>query len=153
MTNPEDLNHLSADKPLSNPDHDQLGYSPFAENLSKSIYKMAPLEGFVIAIYGQWGSGKSTVLNFLEYYLKQMPENELPVVMRFNPWWFSGHEDLTMRFFDQLQAALSNDEWKKNLSDSIATFADIVSKIPEPATKITASLIKWRLHHKQNPIF
>ena len=86
----EDL--LSADKAIEDPRYDRLEYSPFAKNLAESILKMAPIEGFVIAIYGPWGSGKTSFLNFMQYYLNRMPER--PVIVVFNPWWFSGTENI-----------------------------------------------------------
>jgi len=142
MANRDQIGYLSPDKPLEDPEQDRLGYSNFAMHLSESICKMAPLEGFVISVYGPWGSGKSTLLNFLEYYLKQMPESEQPIIMHFNPWWFSGHEDLTIRFFDQLQAELSKKKWIKDpdkLKKLISGFAGIVSKSPIP----DPFYIKW----------
>ena len=83
---------LSSDRPLGDPGEDRLGYAPFAERLAESLYRLAPREGFVMALYGPWGSGKSTVLGFVEYYLDKMPFDDRPVIVHFNPWWFSGHE-------------------------------------------------------------
>jgi predicted KAP-like P-loop ATPase len=92
--------------PLIDPNDDRLGYAPFAKNLANSICQMSPPDGFVMAVYGPWGSGKSTLLNFIVHYLEQKPESEQPIIVPFNPWWFSGQEDLTKRFFGQLQAVL-----------------------------------------------
>jgi predicted KAP-like P-loop ATPase len=132
MTKPEDKS-LSADRALVDPDKDQLGYSSFAEHVSKIISNMEPYDGFVIAIYGPWGSGKTTLLNFVNHYLSHANENEQLVVVSFNPWWFSGHEDLTIRFFYQLQAILSKGKFSMNdLTKQMADFADIVSDIPIP---------------------
>jgi len=77
---------LSSDSSLNDPKEDRLGYYPFAKNVAESICKMAPNDGFVIAIYGQWGSGKSTLLNFITYRIKQLPEDSQPIFVRFNPW-------------------------------------------------------------------
>jgi predicted KAP-like P-loop ATPase len=44
-------------------------------------------DGIVVALYGQWGLGKTTALNFIEHYLTQHGEAgavEL-VILRFNP--------------------------------------------------------------------
>jgi predicted KAP-like P-loop ATPase len=51
----EILNVLSADNPLTDPNHDALGYAPFARHLADSIGKMSPPDGFVMAVYGAWG--------------------------------------------------------------------------------------------------
>jgi predicted KAP-like P-loop ATPase len=90
---------LSADKPLTDPQEDQLGYALFARHLAFSLSKMVPAEGFVVAIYGPWGSGKTTLLNFLFHYFNQAPKDEQPIIVPFNPWWFSGHEKLAKHFF------------------------------------------------------
>lgn len=124
----ENFNVLSADNPLTDPKDDRLGYAQFAKNLAESICKMAHSQGFVMAVYGSWGSGKSTLLNFLVYYLEQKPESEQPIVVPFNPWWFSGQEDLTRHFFDQLLARLNEKlPLAKELTELIANFANTVS--------------------------
>jgi len=69
---------------------------------------MAPVEGFVIAIHGAWGTGKSTMLNFVKHYLLEQPQTERPTIIEFNPWWFSGKETLLRAFFDRFQAELMN---------------------------------------------
>lgn len=126
-----DFNILSSDASIKDPKEDRLGYYPFAKQVGESICKMAPREGFVIAIYGQWGSGKSTVLNFIIHHIEQMPEEFQPIIVRFNPWWFSGQEDLTKRFFSQLQAVLGKEGFSKdNATKLIADFSDLVSEVP-----------------------
>ena len=87
--------YFSADAPLTDPEKDQLEYAPFAKMLAKSIASMPSGDGLVMAINGPWGCGKSTVLNFVEHYLNQEPFKDKVNLIRFNPWWFSGHEDLT----------------------------------------------------------
>ena len=62
---------LSADRPLEDPSDDRLGYSGFARNLAEGLVGMAPRGRFVIALYGGWGTGKTTVLNFMRYYIEQ----------------------------------------------------------------------------------
>jgi predicted KAP-like P-loop ATPase len=122
---------LSADKPLIDPQEDQLGYALFARHLAFSLTKMVPAEGFVVAIYGPWGSGKTTLLNFLFHFFKEAPVDEQPIIVPFNPWWFSGHEKLAKHFFDQLQASLATSEGDlAALQGKIAEFADMVSELP-----------------------
>lgn len=133
MTLPQTLNLLSPDKAETDPDNDGLGYAPFAKNLANSIVRMTPVDGLVMAIYGQWGAGKTTLLNFVVHYLEQIHEDERPIIVHFNPWWFSGHEDLTRKFFDQLQAKLSGrHSFGKKLRNHIAGFADVISETPIP---------------------
>ena len=81
---------ISADRPSSNPQDDLFGHAPFAESLANSICRYPGNDGLVLALYGPWGSGKSTVLNYVRHFLEQRPEAEQPVIVTFNPWWFSG---------------------------------------------------------------
>lgn len=98
---------LLPDQPCTDPNDDLFGYAPFAENLAKSICCYQGKDGLVLAIYGPWGSGKSTMLNFVEHFLRPRHENSKVIVIHFNPWWFSGQDKLARAFFGQLQAILS----------------------------------------------
>jgi predicted KAP-like P-loop ATPase len=128
-----EIDDISADSSLLDPEKDLLGHANFAKYLADSICKMTYPEGFVIAVYGSWNSGKSTLLNFVVHYLQQKPEEEKPIIVPFNPWLFSGHENITRRFFEQLQNVLSKESSvPKGLKERLADFAAIVSDIPLP---------------------
>lgn len=103
--------HNYSDAPLENPEDDKLNFAPYAQTLAKAIANVPLDKGAVMAIYGEWGSGKSTLINFIQKYLKLIekanPEQEL-VIIEFNPWLFSGQENLVAHFFDELQSNLSN---------------------------------------------
>lgn len=116
---------LSADRPSSNPQDDLFGHAPFAESLANSICRYPGNDGLVLALYGPWGSGKSTVLSYVRHFLEQRPEAEQPVIVIFNPWWFSGQENLARAFLGQMQAVLpaKNAKFKK-LGDLLGDFAE-----------------------------
>ena len=135
---------LSVDNSLIDPQTDRLGYAPFAKYLADSICKMTITQGFVIAVYGSWNSGKSTLMNFIVHYLQQQPENERPIIVPFNPWLFSGSEDITKRFFEQIQNVLSKiSSVSKTLRERIGDFAKAVGETSLPyaeAGKAVATL-------------
>ncbi|TEE99831.1 KAP family P-loop NTPase fold protein [Pseudomonas aeruginosa] len=116
---------LSADRPSIDPKDDLFGHASFAKSLADSIYRYPGSDGLVLALYGPWGSGKSTVLGYVGHYIEQQPEEDRPVVVPFNPWWFSGQENLARAFLGQLQAVLPNksDKFKK-LGDLLGDFAE-----------------------------
>jgi predicted KAP-like P-loop ATPase len=181
---------LNADQPIRDPEDDLLGVAPFAHSLAESILKMTPAKGFVMALPGEWGSGKSSILNLIERRIRhlemaaftigqpyradgtiaqldiveiesrarafrrieavadsfsnngqrrvsirrperirafiaaglsaseaelaeqysflrsELAESPRTIVFRFNPWWFSGQDNLTRAFFDELAAVL-----------------------------------------------
>ena len=98
------MTQLSADRPSSNPQDDLFGHAPFAEGLSNSICHYPGNDGLVLAIYGPWGLGKSTVLSYVKHFLEQRRQAEQPVTVTFNPWWVSVQENLTRAFLGQLEA-------------------------------------------------
>ncbi|MGK2959551.1 MAG: KAP family P-loop NTPase fold protein [Acidimicrobiales bacterium] len=146
---------MKYDTPLSTPDDDILGRKRFAENLAKSIIGIEASQGFVYGLYGPWGSGKSTVINFIEYYIKE--HNEKPgaetkiVVFRFNPWMFSGSENLTKFYLDQLRARLSMDDVCEELQkvskgldllESALSFAVPIANVIIPASGNVLNALK-----------
>lgn len=142
MENTRELTLLSPDKALTDPKEDRLGYSPFAKHLADSLCRMSPPDGLVVAIYGPWGSGKTTLLNFLVHFIGQNPGKERPITVPFNPWWFSGHEDLTRRFFGQLRAVLAKRGMvPREVIEKLASFADLVSGAPIPYATWVAKIL------------
>jgi len=116
---------LSADRPSTDPKDDLFGHAPFAKSLADSICRYPGSDGLVLALYGPWGSGKSTVLGYVSHYLEQQPEGSRPAVVTFNPWWFSGQENLARAFLGQLQAVLPTKSEKfKKLGDLLGDFAE-----------------------------
>ncbi|EKE73776.1 KAP family P-loop NTPase fold protein [Oceanibaculum indicum] len=116
---------LSADRPSTDPKDDLFGHAPFAKSLADSICRYPGSDGLVLALYGPWGSGKSTVLYYVAHYLNQRPEGERPAVVTFNPWWFSGQENLARAFLGQLQAVLpAKSEKFKKLGKLLGDFAE-----------------------------
>lgn len=116
---------LSSDRPSTDPKDDLFGHAPFAKSLADSICRHHSSDGLVLALYGPWGSGKSTVLSYVRHYLEQRTETEQPVIISFNPWWFSGQENLARAFLGQLQAVLPGKSEKfKKLGDLLSDFAE-----------------------------
>ncbi len=128
MTTNSDEPQLLSDSSLEKPEEDQLGYDEFAKDIADSITSEVPGEEFIIGIYGPWGSGKSTALNFIEYYLEQ--SQEPPAVIRFNPWWFSGQTDLLERFFAQLESGLESEDGFDKVRTQLSNFSSALSTVP-----------------------
>src|SRR2546423_5324338 len=130
-TSPADSS-LSGDRPLTRPDDDRLGYAPFAANLTSGLTRMAPVGGFVVALFGPWCSWKTTVLNFVKFYLDRQDVDGTVAVVTFNPWWFSGHDELTTVFLEQLLAAIGSKHRRrmKKLRSTLSTFAEYVGEGP-----------------------
>lgn len=95
------------DAPKTEPEEDRLGYKGFAKRLAASLSAIRADNGYVVGLQGPWGSGKSTVLNFVKAYLRDGERDRDLVVVDFAPWLISGHQDLIAGFFKVLAEAVS----------------------------------------------
>ena len=142
---------LSADQPRGDPSEDLLGYAPFAKLLAHSVLRGSPAAGLVVGVYGEWGLGKTTLLNFIEHFTKSDADDDAPIIVRFNPWWFSGREDLLRRFFREfesavLKARVKNAKARKLLVGALEQLGNALGNIPSAwaaaAGKTVAALAK-----------
>jgi predicted KAP-like P-loop ATPase len=72
---------ILTDTSLEKPEEDRLGYAPFARNLAESFCKVTVDDCLVFALFGPWGCGKTTCLNFVLHYQ----------LIRSNPDMFAGY--------------------------------------------------------------
>ncbi|CAI9403690.1 hypothetical protein ANOBCDAF_04470 [Pleomorphomonas sp. T1.2MG-36] len=104
------------DEPKRNPwRQDRLGYAPFAKRIFNVVIRMKAPNGYVIGLHGRWGSGKSTVIYFIEAFIRkhneENPEKKV-VHVDFRPWNVSGHQNLVVAFFKVLSEELGpKDGW------------------------------------------
>ncbi len=128
----DQANSIATDSPLTRLEDDRLQYVPLAEHLANIVSQLNPADGLTVAVYGSWGSGKTTFLEFVLRHLEGKAKSEQPVIVRFNPWWFSGHEDLALNFFTQFQRELELSGRFGNLIQTFASLGEIISYIPVP---------------------
>lgn len=92
-----------SDAPILDPAYDRFGRLWFAKRIAETICARTDPSSLVIAIYGAWGNGKTTVLNFVESELRGLPS---AVVLAFNPWRFPTEQSLLRYFFTSLAQSL-----------------------------------------------
>ncbi|ACO32901.1 MULTISPECIES: P-loop NTPase fold protein [Acidobacterium] len=95
---------LSADRPIRSRSEDELGRRGFSEALADAIRGWSGQESLVIALYGPWGNGKSSVKNMAVEALDQSSPRIRCV--EFNPWQMAIRPSLSEAFFDELGIAL-----------------------------------------------
>jgi energy-coupling factor transporter ATP-binding protein EcfA2 len=81
---------------------DLLDRAGLAALLADEVQSLNASQGAVVGVLGDWGSGKTSLLNML---VEQLKDSSIPVV-EFNPWLFSGTEQLVTAFFEELAAQL-----------------------------------------------
>lgn len=105
----------------------------FSEDLANSICKMYTCMknepgSFVVALEGEWGAGKSTILNLLINKLDKIELASSVTVVKFNPWNFSTSEDLVRKFFDELLLKMGKDgRFGEEFLKKIKKYAGILS--------------------------
>jgi predicted KAP-like P-loop ATPase len=111
---------------------------------------------FVVGICGPWGSGKSSILNMMVGELEKVRRKSRPVVFRFNPWLYSGRDQLLQAFLQQLGMILDRVEKEKGprnaakMLDRFSTVLRPVSYLPvvggfAKAAQETADAVSDRL--------
>lgn len=92
---------LKEDKDI-NIDEDSLNRANFAKNLAANIQNYFNRNDInnclTIGLMGEWGSGKTSLLNMTEHYLK---DSNIKII-KFNPWLYSTYNQLVEQFFDEL---------------------------------------------------
>ena len=128
MTSPDVQNiAIGSDAPQTDPANDAFGYAPFAQRIAGAVCKTPSPQGLVMAIHGPWGVGKSTLLNFVKYDLARLPNDEKPIVIDFNPWWFSSREHLASQFLSQFRAKLPHEsEILRTIGDKMADYGTAI---------------------------
>lgn len=93
---------FATEKPIESIIEDKKGLNinNYAEYLAKNIenYFEYNNDSLTIGLMGEWGSGKTSILNLTEIHL----ENSDVKVMKFNPWIYSTYNQLIEQFFDEL---------------------------------------------------
>lgn len=113
----------SPHNPIEKKEHDRLGRQTLAEGLAKVVlenYKDQP--GYTVAVYGGWGSGKTSVMNMVEKALiKQREEAKKtePIIVKFNPWFYGHTKQLDTLFLDALFQAIETHLLKEPINNKI----------------------------------
>lgn len=102
---------LYSDSPIKDLDEDYLQQEKFVNHLKSVITDYNSQDSLTIQLRGEWGSGKSSVLNMLKNSLEEDSEKG-PLVMYFNPWNFSTKNELIKSFFKELSVI-----FKENMGD------------------------------------
>jgi hypothetical protein len=117
---------FDADAPLNDLNQDLLGRAKLAQHIADGIAGSDKSTSLVVGVYGSWGSGKSTVLNFTDCHLKRMPNI---IRLRFDPWIIGGEEELLLAFMTSLARAVNISERPraKKIAGTAAKILDYAS--------------------------
>ena len=99
-----------ADQPINTHKEDLLGRHSFAKALAKAILSYEQDDSISVGLFGEWGSGKTSIINMTMEEIKSISAPNIPFILKFNPWNFSDQNQLIHQFFNELSIVLSRDD-------------------------------------------
>ncbi|CAM5199511.1 hypothetical protein UACE39S_05788 [Ureibacillus acetophenoni] len=104
---------------------DMLAYEPYAKLVSEVAIseRMSPL---TIGLFGNWGSGKSTMLHLIEKNIKQQQAKKIPIV-KVNAWMFEGYDDAKTALMESILQTIQED--KTFFVDSKEKIQNLVKRV------------------------
>lgn len=115
-----------AEVPIVTSKEDKFGRAPIARSFADSIRSSNTKYGLVVGVMAPWGHGKSSFINLMR---ERFEEDPGLTVIDFNPWMFSGSDQLIQFFLNQLAAELKFRDKNKysGIANQIADYAGVLS--------------------------
>jgi predicted KAP-like P-loop ATPase len=132
---------FSSEQPILKLAEDELGRKDFAIAVANVIAKWTGRDSLVSAIYGPWGSGKSSTKNMILDALTKLKANTL--TLEFDPWEWAGQERVFEGFFGELTAKLGSVDASKKAAKA-AKVMRMYGKMLSAAGSITGRF-RWLL--------
>ena len=123
--------NYSSDSPIYDQEHDRFSRWGFSDRIAQVISRRSDPSSIVIGLYGIWGDGKTSVLNFIE---KSLERDQNVICIKFNPWRFGTEEELLTGFFFDIAHALD-----AKLIKTGDKLKDLIKKVAPSAGAILGS--------------
>ncbi|MBY4587633.1 MULTISPECIES: KAP family P-loop NTPase fold protein [Rhizobium] len=166
------IGRLFGDRPISRPEDDAFGLSSFADALATSLLQMSPRDGLVVSVEGPWGAGKSSAIALamrtvmlrvlaaigegreemeglsdadLQARWIKLAKRRQTHIVKFNPWSFSGQENLVRAFFSELssQLQLESESWWSRQMNRIAGYLPSFGGTVATGSALAAGASLW----------
>ncbi|MFK5604887.1 KAP family P-loop NTPase fold protein [Haloferax volcanii] len=80
----EDQNLYLSDKPIDSEEQDQFRHTEYVDSLEKILQKTSP--PWHIGLFGEWGSGKTSIIRLLRNRVNQKPEFNDTIFVEYDAW-------------------------------------------------------------------
>lgn len=131
------------DSPIVKIEDDKLNRGKFAKNLSVALCETDVPVGLNVAVYGSWGSGKTSIVNMMIKYIKEKYEQKI-VFVHFNPWYYASTDQLIQLFFESLSKQIADSKLTavNELSKALGDYAALSGVVSDKAKTIFEFLKK-----------
>jgi hypothetical protein len=109
-----------ADNPIRWEGQDRLGRTDLAKAFAGQILSLDASEGAAVGVLGAWGSGKTSFVNLASSDL----DAGSAAYLEFNPWMFSGADQLVERFFNELAAQLKPEPQLGRVAEGLTKYGE-----------------------------
>lgn len=134
---------FNSDNPINGKEQDILGRAGFANDLYKAIKGYVSNDSLVLGLHGEWGSGKSSIINLLFEAVdgdKGIEPNKKPIIVKFNPWHFTGQSHLIGQFFNKMSIVLKREDKSGQLRNA-AKKIERLEKMIDPISLVPGASI------------
>lgn len=116
------------DDPIRSKSEDVLGRADVAHDFAHSLRLLDVSQGLVVGVLGPWGAGKSSFVNLMRESFQSKPKF---TVIDFNPWMYSGTQQLVDVFFKEVAAALRLKSQSRfgQIADALDEYGEVLSPI------------------------
>lgn len=124
------IKNVLVDEPITTEEQERLNRKEFAKLFAETLLGHTEPSCLIAALYGPWGSGKSSLLYLIENHLRNSsPARSDNIIIRFNPWNISSLDQLIAMFFHELKVAVQGKQTIAKLRDSTIKLLDVFSGI------------------------
>ena len=119
------------DNPIENAEQDIFDRNKSAISFVQHVLKLDATKGAVVGVFSPWGYGKTSFFNLARpaFWNAKVP------IIEFNPWLFSGTEQLVDRFFNELSAEMGEDSNLKEVGQALMNYGNVLSVTTSSLTK------------------
>jgi hypothetical protein len=124
----KDQNVIHSDSPISKQEEDAFQRFPFANRIASVIKGHSGSDSFVMGVYGKWGEGKSSVLNFIK---NELNRDDSTIIIDFNPWLFANEDQLLLSFFNVLATGIDRPlkNRRERVGKTLLEYADAIGTL------------------------
>ena len=137
MVSEKNISKVLSDNPIEHVDDDVLNRKDYAKSFAKHVLNLDCSKGVVVGIFAPWGHGKTSFFNLARTEF----QNANVQIFDFNPWMFSGAEQLVDRFFNELSSEMLETGKVEKIASALKNYGDVLSTASVGISKVLGAPI------------